>query len=74
MNYTSPLSTDVLLAVQLVDASAGPGQNMADALWQSSDTSNYVTVLWHDPTMTPWIHKTAYRWHLQHRPSIGLIR
>ena len=58
----------------MVNSASGPGSVLANALWHSADTTNEVRVLWHDPDMKEWLHETAYRWYLQWRPSLGLIR
>ena len=33
-----------------------------------------VFLLWHDPLMQGWEHKTAYSFYLKYRPSVGKIR
>ena len=33
-----------------------------------------VSLLWHDPLMQGWEHKTAYKFYLHYRPSVGKIR
>ncbi|XP_072046269.1 uncharacterized protein [Amphiura filiformis] len=60
--------------IKKVDSATGPGQTLGDALWHSYTTDNEVELLWHDPLMQGWEYKTAYSWHIKHRPSIGLIR
>ncbi|KAJ8049747.1 Thrombospondin-4 [Holothuria leucospilota] len=62
------------LLIKKVASSNGPGGTLADAIWYSQSTTGETEVLWHDPTMTGWEYRTAYRWYLSHRPSVGLIR
>eukprot|EP00058_Branchiostoma_floridae_P009584 XP_002595072.1 hypothetical protein BRAFLDRAFT_90181 [Branchiostoma floridae] len=62
------------LQIKVVDSSTGPSSTLADALWHTHDTVNHVTILWHDPDMRGWIHRTPYTFQLMHRPSVGLIR
>ncbi|KAK2177981.1 hypothetical protein NP493_567g04003 [Ridgeia piscesae] len=62
------------LNYDVVNSATGPGTDLARALWHSADTSIQATLLWHEPSMLGWQHKTAYRWHLSWRPTRGLIR
>ncbi|XP_078573147.1 uncharacterized protein LOC144859992 [Branchiostoma floridae x Branchiostoma japonicum] len=62
------------LQIKVVDSSTGPSSTLADALWHTHDTASHVTMLWHDPDMRGWIHRTPYTFQLMHRPSVGLIR
>ncbi|KAI0208334.1 Thrombospondin-2, partial [Lamellibrachia satsuma] len=60
--------------IKLVNSVTGPGDDLAKALWHSADSTNQASLLWHDPSMLGWQHRTAYRWHLSWRPTRGLIR
>ncbi|KAK3740783.1 hypothetical protein QZH41_001242 [Actinostola sp. cb2023] len=62
------------LQLKLVDSDVGPGPALAKALWHSADTANRVTLLWCDPKMEGWQHKTPYQFYVKHRPSVGIIR
>lgn len=66
----------VYLCTQLIESAGGPAANadLAEALFHSDDTSSEVTLLWHDPDLVGWECKTAYRWEVQHRPDIGVIK
>nr|XP_054757339.1 uncharacterized protein LOC129263455 [Lytechinus pictus] len=62
------------LQIKKVHSTTGPGTTLANALWHSYTTSNEVELMWHDPLMQGWQHRTAYLWRLTYRPSIGIMR
>ena len=62
------------LQVKLVTSQTGPGPLLRSALWHTGNSSNQVTLLWHDPSGVAWKEHVSYKWFLTHRPGIGLIR
>ena len=67
-------SVTCLCVCQLVNSVSGPSSTLAEALWHADDTNDQVELLWHDGNLAAWECKTAYRWELEHRPDIGVIR
>jgi len=62
------------ISLKSVKSSTGPGEHLRNALWSSESISGQTSVLWFDPNKTGWKPKTSYRWLLNHRPKIGLMR
>lgn len=65
---------DAGVEIKLIDSKTGVGKVLGQALWKSTDTKDQVKILWKDPLKMGWKSKVSYRWHLVHRPKIGLIR
>ena len=62
------------LQIKLIDSETGPSKTLGVALWHAATTNKQTKLLWIDPKNQGWIPKVPYRWHLIHRPAIGLIR
>ncbi|XP_022099461.1 uncharacterized protein LOC110984001 isoform X2 [Acanthaster planci] len=75
-NMNNPRNKGGIRGIQIkkVNSASGPGQSLADALYHSYTTANQVELLWQDPFLQGWQHRTSYKWFLTHRPDIGLIR
>ncbi|XP_038053256.1 uncharacterized protein LOC119725765 [Patiria miniata] len=75
-NMNNPVNMAGIRGIQIkkVNSATGPGQSLANALYHSFTTANQVELLWQDPFLQGWQHRTSYKWFLTHRPDIGLIR
>ncbi|XP_047497227.1 cartilage oligomeric matrix protein-like [Penaeus chinensis] len=59
--------------LRAINSATGPGRELRKALWYSGTTHDQVTVLWQNGTLG-WHPNVAYRWHLHHRPALGVMR
>ncbi|XP_046831610.1 cartilage oligomeric matrix protein isoform X2 [Vespa crabro] len=62
------------ILLRLVDSETGPGVILRNSLWHNQDVPNQMKILWREPSKYGWIQRVPYRWHLLHRPHVGLIR
>ncbi|KAK2581037.1 hypothetical protein KPH14_006084 [Odynerus spinipes] len=65
---------DAGILLRLVDSETGPGLTLRNSLWHNQDVPNQMKILWREPTKYGWQQRVPYRWHLLHRPHVGLIR
>lgn len=74
--YEQPFKSVGHPGIQLkaVVSKTGPGEYMRNALWDHKTIPSQTRIIWTDPLKKGWVPKRSYRWHLIHRPSIGLIR
>lgn len=74
--YETPFKSIGHPGIQLkaVSSKTGPGEYMRNALWDYKSIPGQTRIVWSDPLKKGWVPKRSYRWHLIHRPSIGLIR
>lgn len=62
------------IQIKLINSTTGPSDFLTNALWHSGDTQDQVRLLWHDPQMQPWLHKTSYKFEIKFKPSLGRMR
>ncbi|KAK3095292.1 hypothetical protein FSP39_012895, partial [Pinctada imbricata] len=62
------------LQIRAINSNTVPDQNYGNALYHSTTSTGYDTLLWQDPALVGWECRTSYRWKIQHIPSLGVLR
>jgi len=61
------------ISLKKFHSSTGPGIAMRDALWETGNSIDQSTLLWHDSSPA-WQFNVSYQWKLIHNPQSGNIR